>query len=77
MTSRVAQLAAALGDRDRLEDGFTIGDPLMIDVLRHVPEPDLFAPHPNLAAYVERGMARPAFKTALMAQMAVFQQLRR
>ena len=74
---RLAQLATALGDRDWLEDRFTIGDLLMVDVLRNVPEPGLLAAHPNLAAYVERGTARPAFKTAFTAQMAVFQQPRR
>jgi glutathione S-transferase len=74
---RLAQLATALGDRDWLEDRFTIGDLLMVDVLRNVPEPGLLAAHPNLAACVERGTARPAFKTALTAQMAVFQQPRR
>jgi len=42
-----------------------------------VPEPDLLAAHPNLAAYVKRGTARPAFKAALAAQMAVFQQPQR
>jgi len=73
---RLAQLASALGDRDWLEDRFTIGDLLMVDVLRNVPEPDLLAAHANLAAYVERGTARPAFKAALTAQMAVFQQPR-
>ena len=71
---RLAQLAAALGDRDWLEDRFTIGDLLMVDVLRNVPEPELLAAHPNLAAYVERGTARPAFRAAFAAQMAVFQQ---
>jgi glutathione S-transferase len=28
--------------------------------------------HPNLAAYVARGEARPAFKRAFAAQLAVF-----
>ena len=71
---RLAQLAAALGDRDWLEDRFTIGDLLMVDVLRNVPEPELLAAHPNLVAYVERGTARPAFQAAFAAQIAVFQQ---
>lgn len=73
---RLAQLATALGDRDWLEDRFTIGDLLMVDVLRNVPEPELLAPHQNLTGYVERGTGRPAFKTALTAQMAVFQRPR-
>ena len=52
---RLAQLSKVLGDREWLEGCFTIGDLLMIDVLRAVPEDELVAAHPNLAAYVERG----------------------
>ncbi len=69
---RLAQLSAALGNREWLEDRFTIGDLMMIDVLRNAPEPDLIAAHPNLSAYIERGKARPAFKAAMAAQLAVF-----
>lgn len=69
---RLAQLSAVLGDRDWLEGRFTIGDLLMVDVLRAVPEPQLVEAHANLAAYVERGKARPAFKRALAAQLADF-----
>jgi glutathione S-transferase len=69
---RLAQLSAALGDKDWLEERFTIGDLLMIDVLRAGTPPELIAAHPNLAAYVERGTSRPAFKAALAAQMADF-----
>jgi glutathione S-transferase len=69
---RLTQLSAALGDRDWLEERFTIGDLLMIDVLRAATPPDLLAAHPNLAAYVERGTSRPAFKAALAAQLADF-----
>lgn len=70
---RFAQLAAAFGEREWLEQRFTIGDLLMIDVLRAATAPELLAPHPNLLAYVERGTARPAFKAALAAQLAAFQ----
>jgi glutathione S-transferase len=69
---RLAQLSQVLGDKDWLEERFTIGDLMMVDVLRAVPEDDLVAAHPNLAAYVERGMARPAFKAAMAAQLAAF-----
>ena len=69
---RLARLANALGERQWLEDAFTIGDLLMIDVLRAAIEPGLLAPHPNLIAYVERGTARPAFGAALAAQLADF-----
>jgi glutathione S-transferase len=73
---RLAQLSRTLGDREWLEDRFTIGDLLMIDVLRAVPEDDLVSAHPNLAAYVGRGTSRPAFKAAMAAQLAAFDRCR-
>lgn len=69
---RLAMLSRALGDREWLEDQFTIGDLVMIDVLRTAPEDDLVPTHANLVAYVERGKSRPAFKAAMAAQLAVF-----
>ena len=69
---RLAQLSAVLGNKDWLEEAFTIGDLLMIDVLRAGAPPELIVPHPNLAAYVARGTGRPAFKAALAAQLADF-----
>ncbi|KGB52570.1 Glutathione S-transferase [Sphingopyxis sp. LC81] len=68
---RLAQLSRALGDRLWLGDGFTIGDLVMIDVLRAVPTP-MLAAHPNLVAYIERGTRRPAFERALKAQLASY-----
>ena len=67
---RLSQLSSALGDREWLEDCFTIGDLLMIDVLRAAPEDELVTAHANLAACVERGAMRPAFKAAMAAQLA-------
>ncbi len=68
---RLAQLSRALGDRLWLGDGFTIGDLVMIDVLRAVPTP-MLAAHPNLVAYIERGTQRPAFERALKSQLASY-----
>ena len=68
---RLAQLARALGDRDWIDDSFTIGDLMAIDVLRAAPIA-MLAAHPNLAAYVERGTQRPAFGRALAAQLAAY-----
>jgi glutathione S-transferase len=70
---RLAQLSRALGDREWLEDRFTIGDLLMVDVLRNAP--DLLTPHSNLIAYVERGTARLAFQRAVAAQLADFDRI--
>ncbi|MGN6689589.1 MAG: glutathione S-transferase family protein [Sphingopyxis sp.] len=66
---RLARLAQALGKGEWLEDRFSIGDIVMIDVLRNA-NPQLLAPHPNLAAYVARGTARPAFRSAMGAHLA-------
>ncbi len=71
---RLAQLSGALGEKEWLEDSFTIGDLVMIDVLRAAREPGLVAAHPNLVTYVERGTTRPAFKAAMDAQLAVFER---
>ena len=69
---RLKQLSNALGEQDWLEGRFTLGDLLMIDVLRTQPPPELLAQHPNLVAYVERGTSRPAFKAAMATQLVAF-----
>lgn len=62
-----------LGDKEWLEgDRFTIGDLLMITVLRLLRHTQLVAEFPNLASYLKRGEARPAFQRALADQLAVF-----
>lgn len=44
----------------------------MVTVLRRLKSSGLLDEYPNLAAYVARGEARPAFKRAYDAQHAVF-----
>jgi glutathione S-transferase len=62
-----------LGDKQWLEgDRFTIGDLMMVTVLRNLNHTDMVAEFPNLTAYQKRGEARPAFKRALTDQLAVF-----
>jgi glutathione S-transferase len=64
-----------LGDKTWLEgDPFTIGDLLMITVLRFLRHTKMVAEFPNLAAYVKRGEARPAFQRALSDQLATFRE---
>jgi glutathione S-transferase len=70
--SRLAQLADALGDKPWLEGEFSAGDLLMASVLQILRSTDLVAEHPNLANYLERAKARPAYIRALDAQMADF-----
>jgi glutathione S-transferase len=74
---RLAQLSRALGNREWLEESFTIGDLVMVDVLRTVSGQDLLNVHPNLVAYVERGTSRSAFKAAMEAQLAAFARYER
>jgi glutathione S-transferase len=70
---RLGRLSAWLGERDWLEDRFTVGDLMMCTMLRILRDTDLIAEHPNLAAYQARCEARPAFGRALAAQCAPFQ----
>jgi glutathione S-transferase len=71
---RLDKLAAWLGDRDYLEDRFTVGDLMMTTVLRNLRHTDLVQRFMNLDAYKQRCEARPAFQRALAEQMATFEQ---
>lgn len=70
--SRLGQLSDRLGDADWLDGAFSAGDLLMVMVLRRLNRSGLLEEYPNLSAYVGRGEARPAFKRAFAAQLAVF-----
>lgn len=70
---RFDRFADALGDRDWLVGDFSVADIAMVTVLRNADNSALLAERPTLAAYVERGMARPAFQRAMDAQLADFQ----
>ena len=70
---RLQQVSEWLGDKQWLEgDRFSIGDLMMITVLRIGDRAGLLANFPTLSAYVKRGEARPAFKRALNDQLAAF-----
>jgi glutathione S-transferase len=70
---RLGRLADALGEKKYLEDRFTVADLLMTTVLRNLRDTDLVERHDNLAAYKARCEARPAFRRALEAQLANFE----
>lgn len=72
--ARLKLLAEALGERDWFEDEFSIGDLMMVSVLRNLRHTELVAGEPRLAALVARGEARPAFQRALADQLAVFRE---
>ena len=70
--ARLGQLADRLGDGQWLDGAFSVGDLMMVSVLRRLNGRPLLADFPALAAYVARGEARPAFQRAFAAQLAVF-----
>jgi glutathione S-transferase len=69
---RLGELSSRLGDANWLDGAFNAGDLLMVAVLRWLKESGILDEYPNLSAYVARGEARPAFKRAFDAQLAVF-----
>ena len=69
---RLKQLSARLGSADWLDGAFSAGDLMMVHVLQRLKPSGILGEYPNLADYVARGEARPAFKRAFEAQLAVF-----
>jgi glutathione S-transferase len=68
---RLKQMSDRLGDAEWLDGAFTAGDLMMVSVLLRFRMPGLLDEYPNLAAYVARGEARPAYQRAFAAQLAV------
>lgn len=67
---RLGELSARLRDADWLDGAFSAGDLVMVGVLLRLKGSGLL--DPNLAAYVARGEARPAYKRAFAAQLTIF-----
>jgi len=68
---RLQRLSSRLGDSDWLDGAFSAGDLMMVHVLLRLRASGLLDEYLNLAAYVARGEARPAYKRAFAAQLAV------
>ena len=68
---RLQRLSSRLGDLDWLDGAFSAGDLMMVHVLLRLRASGLLDEYSNLAAYVARGEARPAYKRAFAAQLAV------
>jgi glutathione S-transferase len=68
----LGSLSNRLGDADWLDGAFSAGDLLMVTVLRWLKRTGMLDEYPSLARYVARGEARPAFRRAFDAQLAVF-----
>jgi glutathione S-transferase len=69
---RLGELSARLGDADWLDGAFSAADLLMVHVLRRLEGSGLLEEYPSLATYIARAEARPAYKRAYAAQLAVF-----
>src|ERR1700693_1106134 len=69
---RLKQLSARLGSADWLDGGFSAGDLMMVSVLLRLKSSGILDGYPNLAAYVARGEARPAYKRAFEPQLGVY-----
>jgi glutathione S-transferase len=69
---RLGQLSERLGAADWLDGDFSAGDLLMVSVLHRLGSSEVLEAYPNLAAYLARGQARPAYGRAFEAQLAVF-----
>ena len=67
---RLKQLSARLRDSHWLDGAFSAGDLMMVSVLLRLKPSGILGEFPNLAAYVARGEARPAYIRAFDAQLA-------
>lgn len=68
---RLKQLSARLGDAEWLDGAFSAGDLMMVSVLLRIKSSGMLDEYPNLAAYLARGEARPAYQRAFEAQLAI------
>lgn len=69
---RLGELSRALGEADWLDGAFSAGDLMMVTVLRRLGGSGLVEAFPNVAAYIARGEARPAYQRAFADQLTVF-----
>ena len=69
--NRLDQLADRLGAAEWLDGRFSAGDLIMVSVLLRLRPSGILDRYPTLAAYVARGAARPAYRRAFAAQLAV------
>jgi glutathione S-transferase len=71
--SRLGDLSQRLGDADWIDGDFSAADIVMVLVLRRLDGSGIVEEYHNLAAYVARGEARPAYRRAFAAQLKVFE----
>ncbi|KPA99849.1 glutathione S-transferase [Ahrensia marina] len=71
---KLADLSRRLGDAEWLDVGFSAGDLMTADVLRRLGGSGLLEEFSNLAAFVARAEARPAFTRAFEALRTFFNE---
>ena len=71
---RLGELSHHLGNAPWLDGAFSAGDLMMVSVLLRLASSGIVDDYPNLAGYVARATARPAYQRAYAAQEAVFLQ---
>lgn len=69
---RLTSLENWMANRDYLEGTFTVGDLMMVSVLRILRHTAILEKFPKLTAYKARVESRPAFQKALADQLKVF-----
>ncbi|MHB9878611.1 glutathione S-transferase family protein [Pacificimonas sp. ICDLI1SI03] len=70
---RLREIGDALGDKDWLAGEFSIADILFVHALDALGHSEILQGFPRLTAYRDRGRGRPAYQTALQAQLRVFE----
>lgn len=71
ISKRLEDLSQWLGRSEWLDGPFTIGDLMMVTVLRRLQGSGILERHPIVASYVDRAEQRPAFCRAFAAQRLV------
>lgn len=72
LKNRLGSLNTWLMGKEYLEGRFSIGDIMMVQILRNVADASFFSEFPNLVRYLTLCESRPAFQKALAAQMKTF-----
>ena len=75
--AKLKQLSVRLGGAEWLDGAFSAGDLMMASVLLRLRASGILDEYRNLAAYVARGEARPAYQRAFDAQLSVFNAAQR
>lgn len=68
------KLSLRLGGADWLDGAFSAGDLMMVSVLQRLRSSGILAEFPNIAGYVDRAEARPAYHRAFEAQRSFNQR---